>query len=84
MRSEHTHMSNKTYKAGIVVSTVVGAALGWTASSYVEKKRALEENPSLLTRLRDFEQRLYHDGYQKATELQEIRQEVENKIAENE
>ncbi|MFD1414904.1 hypothetical protein [Oceanobacillus jeddahense] len=75
-------MNNKGYKAGIVVSSVVGAALGWVASSYVEKKRNLEENPSLLTRLRDFEQRLYHDGFQKSTELQEIRQEVENKIAE--
>lgn len=75
-------MSSKAYKAGIVVSSVIGATLGWAASSYVEKKRNLEENPSLLTRLRDFERRLYQDGFQKSTELQEIRQEVENKIAE--
>ncbi|GEN88497.1 hypothetical protein MKY30_07530 [Oceanobacillus sp. FSL W8-0428] len=75
-------MSSKAYKAGIVATTVVGAALGWTAGAYVKKKRSLEENPSLLTRLRDFEQRLYHDGFQKSTELQEIRQEVENRIAE--
>lgn len=75
-------MSNKGSKAGIVVSSAVGAVLGWAASSYVDKKRNLEENPSLLTRLRDFEQRLYHDGFQKSTELREIRQEVENRIAE--
>ncbi|MFD1453886.1 MULTISPECIES: hypothetical protein [Oceanobacillus] len=75
-------MSSKAYKAGIVATTVVGAALGWAAGAYVKKKRSLEENPSLLTRLRDFEQRLYHDGFQKSTELQEIRQEVENRIAE--
>lgn len=75
-------MSNKVYKTGIVVSSAVGAVLGWAAASYLEKKRNLEENPPLLTRLRDFEQRLYHDGFQKSTELQEIRQEVENRIAE--
>ncbi|WP_080876040.1 hypothetical protein [Oceanobacillus timonensis] len=75
-------MNNKVYQAGIVVSSAVGATLGWAAASYLEKKRNLEENPPLLTRLRDLEQRLYHDGFQKATELQEIRQEVENRIAE--
>ncbi|WP_152657770.1 hypothetical protein [Oceanobacillus sp. CFH 90083] len=75
-------MNNKGYQTGIVISSIAGAVLGWAASSYVEKKRNLEENTSLLTRLRDFEQRLYQDGFQKSTELQEIRQEVENKIAE--
>ncbi|MFD1067910.1 hypothetical protein [Oceanobacillus locisalsi] len=75
-------MNNKVYKAGVVVSSAVGAALGWAAASYLDKKRNLEENPPLLARMRDFEQRLYHDGFQKSTELREIRQEVENRIAE--
>lgn len=66
----------------MAAGVVVGAVLGWGVSSYFEKQRSLEENTSLWTRLREFEQRLYHDGYQKSLEIEEIRQKVENKISE--
>lgn len=75
-------MSRKNLRsqAMIATSAAVGASLGWLVSSYLLKKRSLYEYRSPLERVKDFEKQLYEDGYQKANDLQGIRQEVENQI----
>ncbi|MFD1337225.1 hypothetical protein ACFQ4N_16910 [Oceanobacillus iheyensis] len=73
-------MSKRRKQAAIATSAALGASLGWAVSSYISNKRSLEENQTFIERLKDFEQQLYTDGFEKANDLQGIRQEVENRI----
>jgi len=75
-------MSRKNLRAQAMIATsaAIGASLGWMASSYLVKRRSLVEYQTPIERIKDFEKQLYEDGYQKANDLQGIRQAVENRI----
>ncbi|MFS0749494.1 hypothetical protein [Oceanobacillus sp. 1P07AA] len=73
-------MNKRGKQTAIAISAALGASLGWMVSSYISNKRSLAENQPLLERLKDFEKQLYTDGFEKANDLQGIRQEVENRI----
>lgn len=66
---------------GSILAGGAGVAAGWFVKNSKEKRSALEENKSLLEKLKQAERKLYETGKQRDEQLKNIKNEINNKVS---
>ncbi|PAV27858.1 hypothetical protein CIL05_19445 [Virgibacillus profundi] len=77
-------MDNKNKRSSIplIAGAISGVTLGWVIRRSNHKRQKLEENNTLIEKIKGYERKVFEDGQKRASQIDGIKKEVQKKVTE--